>query len=162
MRVTRLQTNSPRYRAVEHAGERGAVIVEMAMVLPFLVILLLGILDMGLLLREHELVQNAAREGARLSILPQNLVGPCNPTARKLTIQQRVVDYMAQSNITITTSQVTVDQAVPITVGSITEYGSRVTVSYTRSLLVPAAGYLPFGSVTLTGTAVFRNLYANC
>jgi len=143
-------------------GERGAVIVELALILPFLVILLLGIMDMGMLLREHQLVQNAAREGARLSILPQNLVGPCNPTANLSTIKQRVVDYMAQSNITITTDQVSINQAFPITVGSVTEYGSQVTVTYTRSLLIPAGGYLPFGSVSLKGTAVFRNLYGNC
>src|SRR5215470_6450431 len=134
-------------------GERGAVIVELALILPFLVILLLGIMDMGMLLREHQLVQNAAREGARLSILPQNQVAPFNPSASLSTIKQRVVDYMAQSNITITTAQVQIDQAHPITVGSITEYGSKVTVTYTRSLFFPAAGYLPFGSVSLSGTA---------
>src|SRR5215470_13879150 len=140
-------------------GEQGAVIVELALVLPFLLVLFVGIINMGLLLREHELVQNAAREGARLSILPQNQVAPFNPSASVSTIKQRVVDYLAQSNITITTAQVSVNQAVPITVGSITEYGSQVTVSYTRSLLIPATGYLPFGNMTMTGTAMFRNLY---
>src|SRR5215470_7667775 len=134
-------------------GEQGAVIVELALVLPFLLVLFVGIIDMGVLMREHELVQNAAREGARLSILPQNQVAPFNPSASVSTIKQRVVDYMAQSNITITTAQVQIDQAHPITVGSITEYGSKVTVTYTRSLFFPAAGYLPFGSVSLSGTA---------
>jgi len=148
-----------RDRPGENGEERGAVIVELALILPFLVILLLGIMDMGLILREHQLVQNAAREGARLSILPQNQVAPFNPSASLSTIKQRVVDYMAQSNITITTAQVQIDQAHPITVGSITEYGSKVTVTYTRSLFFPAAGYLPFGSVSLSGTATFRNLY---
>ena len=48
----------------------GAVIIEFAFVLPFLLLLITGIFDFGFAFREYLLVTNAAREGARMAILP--------------------------------------------------------------------------------------------
>jgi len=56
MRVHRLQ------RAHE---ESGAVAVELAFVLPLVVVLLLGIIEMGRLMATYEGVVSASREGAR-------------------------------------------------------------------------------------------------
>jgi Flp pilus assembly protein TadG len=61
---------------------RGAVLIEFALTLPLLLLVLLGICDFGLAFRDYHVVTNAAREGARMAVLPgyttadvQNRVG---------------------------------------------------------------------------------------
>jgi Flp pilus assembly protein TadG len=51
--------------------ERGAAAVEMAIVLPILVLLLFGITQFGLAFVRYQGVQSAAREGARIAALSQ-------------------------------------------------------------------------------------------
>jgi hypothetical protein len=51
-------------------SESGAELVEFALVLPLLLLVFGGIVDFGLLLQRQQVVTNAAREGARLAILP--------------------------------------------------------------------------------------------
>jgi hypothetical protein len=80
-------------------------------------------------------VQNAAREGARLSMLPQYNISLWDETGTSpdTTIKNLVVQYMSQENITITTATVTVDQSCGMLVDGITVNGSHVTVSYARA-----------------------------
>ncbi len=140
--------------------ERGAALVELALILPILALLMLGVVDFGLILREYQIVQNAAREGSRLSIHPPNWIDPVNPQASPATITARVVEYLQEEGINdVTAANVTVSQAEPIVVGGLTVHGSRVTVTYNRPLLITWPGFLPGPTITLTGTSVFRNLY---
>jgi Flp pilus assembly protein TadG len=46
---------------------RGVAVVEMALVLPFLLIVLVGIWEVGRLIQVQQVMNNAAREGARLA-----------------------------------------------------------------------------------------------
>lgn len=46
-------------------GERGQGLVEMALILPFLLVLVIGIVELGIALNRQLTVVNAAREGAR-------------------------------------------------------------------------------------------------
>jgi Flp pilus assembly protein TadG len=48
-------------------GERGASLVEMALVAPFLLLILLGIIEFGYTFGEFNEVRHAAREGARFA-----------------------------------------------------------------------------------------------
>ncbi|MEX2651652.1 MAG: TadE/TadG family type IV pilus assembly protein [Acidimicrobiia bacterium] len=48
-------------------GEDGASLVEFAMLVPFLILLLLGIIEFGYLLGEFNDVRHGAREGARVA-----------------------------------------------------------------------------------------------
>ncbi len=112
--------------------ERGVVMVEFAMMLPLLVIIFVTIIDLGVLLHEHQVLQNAVREGARFSILPMNQIGPLNPTATVNGIKQRVIDYCEGENVTVLLGDITVSQQHPITVGADTIMATEVTVSYTR------------------------------
>jgi Flp pilus assembly protein TadG len=52
------------------SSERGAELVEFALTFPLLLLVVLGIIDMGLILQRYEVITNAAREGARVSVLP--------------------------------------------------------------------------------------------
>jgi Flp pilus assembly protein TadG len=51
-------------------SQAGAELVEFALVLPMLLLVFAGIVDFGLLLQRQQVVTNAAREGARIAILP--------------------------------------------------------------------------------------------
>src|SRR6266446_2133172 len=145
------------------SSDRASVIVEFALMLPIMTILLVGIIDLGLVVREHQVVQNAAREGARFSSLPENQVCATNPTATIQAVKDRVTFYMAQENFTVDSGSVAVNQTKSMSMsGGITAYASEVTVSYSRSMMIAGAPFLSFGSITLTGSAVFRNLYSPC
>ena len=143
-------------------SERGAVLVEMALVIPILLFLFVGVVDYGLILREYQVLQNAAREGARLSIQKEyciSLAGSAaNQNAVRDAIRNRVVNYLSQERVTIAATDVNVNQCTVIDMGAggLTS-GSTITVSYTRSLLI-GNGW-PFGPVALRGAATFRNLY---
>jgi Flp pilus assembly protein TadG len=51
-------------------GERGNAVIELALTLPLLLLVVLGIFDFGLMFQRYEVVTNAAREGARVGVLP--------------------------------------------------------------------------------------------
>jgi Flp pilus assembly protein TadG len=143
-------------------GERGSALVELAMLLPLLTIMILGVIDLGLVIAEHQIIQNAAREGSRFSILPAN--NKLNKTTAQQTqidadIEARVTSYAAGERITINPANITINQSFPVpNANGTTEHGSQVVVLYTRTLLFPRA---PFATVTLKAEAVFQNLYAN-
>ncbi|HSF17900.1 MAG TPA: TadE family protein [Vicinamibacteria bacterium] len=138
---------------------RGAVLIEMAIMLPFMTLLFLGVVDMGLVIWEHQIVQNAARAGARFSALPRNWINPSNPGVTVDDIRQRVVDYLLEEGISVNMGDISVTQNYPINVGALTLSGSEVSVTYTRPLLLSGGGLIPFAQVTLHGRSVFRNLY---
>jgi Flp pilus assembly protein TadG len=140
--------------------QRGAVLVELAVVMPILLFLFVGVVDYGLILREYQILQNGAREGARLSMLPAYKIEgtTAQQNAKRDTIRQRVVDYLATEQITIALSDVTVNQTTTIDMGGgLLAGASKVTVNYNRTLLI-GNGW-PFGPVSLRGEATFRNLY---
>lgn len=53
--------------------DRGQALVEFALILPILLILLLGLLDVGRAVAAYNSVSNAARSGARVAIVNQNV-----------------------------------------------------------------------------------------
>src|SRR5919201_634416 len=120
--------------------QRGTALVETAMMLPLLTLLLVGVVNMGLLIREHQVLQNAAREGARYSALPANRIAAAGDTTAQDTvrtkIRTRVQQYLARERITIALTDVTINQDYTYTVGGLTVSASQVTVSYSRSMLI--------------------------
>jgi Flp pilus assembly protein TadG len=142
-------------------NQRGAVIVEMALILPILLVFFVGIIDFGLILREYQILQNAAREGARMSMLQRyelKTLGATDQATVTAAIQQRVVDYLAQEHITIASSDVLINQDYAIDLGGgLSASASQITVNYTRSMLI-GNGW-PFGPVALKGEAIYANLY---
>ncbi len=51
-------------------SERGAELIEFALIFPLLLLVVLGIIDFGFLFQRYEVLTNATREGARMAVLP--------------------------------------------------------------------------------------------
>ena len=51
-------------------SERGAELIEFALIFPLLLLVLVGIVDFGFLFQRYEVLTNATREGARMAVLP--------------------------------------------------------------------------------------------
>ena len=143
-------------------GQRGVAAVELAVVLPLFGILLLGVLEVGGMARDHQALQNAAREGARLSAMPSNRMSgksSADATSIRTKIQERVVAYLQNEKITVATGDVTVDQAYLITIGTTNVNATQITIDYSRPILFPGISRWITLGTTLQGKAVFRNFY---
>jgi Flp pilus assembly protein TadG len=137
-------------------SERGAELIEFALVLPLLLLIVLGIVDFGFLFQRLEVVTNAAREGARLAVLPEY-----NST----DVTNRVQDYLEEGGVGRDATnvnphvEVTGPTDIPITGGG-TYKGMQVTVRYFHQYLFLSgiAGFFggSFSSVPLNGTSVMR------
>jgi Flp pilus assembly protein TadG len=93
------RTASPYASTRTPPGRRGTAAVELAVVLPLLVLLLLGIWEVGRLVEAQQLLSNAAREGGRQA-----------STGKKTTaeVQQDVLNYLAKAGVNTTGATVTV------------------------------------------------------
>ena len=135
--------------------ERGTVMVELALLLPLLVLIVMLVLEGSRLVRTHQVLNNAAREGARLSVNQENFGNTAD-------IAGEVVTYAAQNGVVINIGNVTVNQAATIpTPSGISMSASVVTVNYTYTmnyLSVFAWLGVP-SSFPLQGSAEFRNFY---
>jgi|SRR5581483_11483343 len=141
-------------------NQRGTQIVELALVLPLLAFLALVVTEGADFVRVHTVLNNAAREGARLSSLEENK----GQTAGIVTAVQQYITDESSGRLQGSNATVTIDQSLKIPsdngAGTIIQMGaSRVTVTYTYTFQ-----YLPnfmTGAIpsTLQAQAEFRNLY---
>jgi len=135
--------------------ERGTVMVELALLLPLLVLIVMLVLEGSRLVRTHQVLNNAAREGARLSVYQENFGNTGD-------IASEVVAYAAQNGVALSTGNVTINQAATIpTPSGFSMSMSVVTVNYTYTmnyLSVFAWLGVP-SSFPLQGSAEFRNFY---
>jgi Flp pilus assembly protein TadG len=141
--------------------DEGTQLVEFALVLPLLLLLALGIIDMGGLIHAHQVVSNAAREGARLSAAPENH-DPSGSTFGQ--IRTYVQDYITTENGIHCTSTptVTIDQNGFIaTPSGIAMSASTVTVvcPYSMQYLPSLIGSVIPATVNIKGEVKFRNFY---
>ena len=60
-------------------GERGQAMIETAIALPLLLVMMVGIFEVGRAYETWQVLTNAAREGARMSVTPSGT--PANTTA---------------------------------------------------------------------------------
>jgi Flp pilus assembly protein TadG len=82
---------------VRRRGDRGQAVIEMALTLPLLLLVVFGIFDFGFMFQRYEVVTNAAREGARLAVLPD--YQDANGVSQA---EQRAIDYMTASGLVAT------------------------------------------------------------
>ena len=67
--VTRRPTTARSALAHLRRGDRGAAAIEFALVVPWLFVVVFGIVDFGLAMNSQIVINNAAREGARVASL---------------------------------------------------------------------------------------------
>ena len=130
-------------------SERGAELIEFAVVLPLLLLLIAGIVDFGMMFRTYEAVTNAAREGARVGVLPGYDVPD---------VQARVDAYLAASGLTGARTTTVTDVPVATGAGTFTARSVDLTYTYSFAVLGMAAPLFggSFGSITLNAVSVMR------
>lgn len=86
---------------MKHTREKGTQIVELAVVLPVLVLFTLIVLEGIGLVRAHQIITNAARESARMALLPEN-----NPTlsSNYAMLQGVAICYAARNKLILTST----------------------------------------------------------
>src|SRR5437879_8491499 len=103
-------------------GEKGTAIIETAVTLPLLLLVAVGIFEFGRAYQTWQVLTNAAREGARVAVLPNPVAGA--PEAR-------VRQYMTSGQLpNAASATVIVDQTATVSYGAGTASASIVTVNY--------------------------------
>ncbi len=140
---------------------RGQAMVEFALVIPIFLVVLLGIIETGRFIFNYEVLNNAAREGARYAIVHGSNSscpsGPmpaylgenwCDPSGAKVLERVRTSAYGIDGTLVTTTVEWDPSNARESTV--------RVTATYTYSTLVPL---LPLPPITVhaESTLVINN-----
>ena len=126
-------------------SEKGAELIEFAIVLPLLLLIVMGIVDFGFMFQRYVVLTNAAMEGARVAVLPGYL---------DADVRDRVIAYAAGGGIAGTVTPNVVDTTVPAP-GGATWPAKEVTVThdYGFNYLGPIAAIFGGGSRTVTLTA---------
>lgn len=135
--------------------ERGAALIEVALTLPLLLIVAVGIFEFGRAYQTQQVLTNAAREGARVAVLPNQEANAA---------QTRVNTYLTAGQLPNAGSATVTVTATQISLGGTTTPGSRVTVNYPFSFVVlqPVArlvvGDSALGTaLTMSASAEMRN-----
>lgn len=117
-------------------SERGAELVEFAIVLPVLLLLLGGIIDFALLFQSYEVATNAAREGARLAVLPGYEVNDYAVARNRVATYMRVGGAKGPFTTAVT--------SLPLVACDTPGSGVRVTVTYTHDFAIvgPVVGLM--------------------
>jgi len=123
-------------------SERGASLVEFALILPLLVVLVFGIIEASWAFAQHNDIRHGAREGARLAAVD---------FGNQATVAQAVCDRMdvvyPATNPVVTLTP----QAGPSTIGGL----GQITVESNLQTLTGLLDWA-FGSIELTSTVEFR------
>jgi len=143
---------------IKFGSQKGAAMVEFAIVLPLLLLIVFGIIEFGIIFYDQQVITNASREGARYGIVSQT------PRVTQAQIIQRVKDYCFNNLITFGSTIRTPSDIV--TTAKITAVfpvdDLRVTVRWNYQFLVlPAFASAFFGGspdtgITLSATSLMK------
>src|SRR6202140_2539512 len=138
-------------RGPQRASQSGQAVIELALTLPLLLVVVMGIFDFGLMFQHYEVVTNAAREGARVGVLPSYSTADAKARAQQ---------YLTSGGLT---SSATINAAVtPMSFGSPLKTVNQITVTvqyvhnyvFIGPILNLFGGSL--GTVTLQGVSTMR------
>ena len=142
-------------------SERGAELIEFALIFPLLLLVLVAMIDFGFLFQRYEVLTNATREGARIAILP-NYTTP--------DVNARVCAYLTTGGVPTTNCAtgtgnplITVNPNVSVPVATGTPVSATsVTLVYTHNFMFirPIIGLIGGSwnnAKAVTVTAVMRN-----
>lgn len=133
-------------------SQRGAALIETAITIPMVLLVSVAIFEFGRAYQTWQVLTNAAREGARVSILS---------ATTDAQVQSAVRDYMAAGRLPgAATAPVVVERSVPLGPNT----SSRITVNYPFNFMVigPVARLVTRtstlgSSLTMTAVALMRN-----
>jgi Flp pilus assembly protein TadG len=114
----------PRHKAGPQQAQLGAAAVEFALILPILLLVFFGMIELSLALYDKAILTNASREGARAGIVLSS------PKLTDAQIRTVVLNYTNGALISLgstTAPTVTIAQSTPASFPN----PLRVTVSYT-------------------------------
>ncbi len=137
-------------------SERGAALLEAAITIPMLLLVSVGIFEFGRAYQTWQILTNAAREGARIAVLP-------DPTAG--VVEDRVMQYMQAGQLNAATSAaIAVNRSATLDVSGRAVSASQVSIDYPFSFIVlqPVARLVApttslGGAVVMHAQAVMRN-----
>jgi Flp pilus assembly protein TadG len=136
-------------------NERGQALIEVALTLPLLLLVSVSIFEFGRAFQTWQVLTNAAREGARMAVLPG---------ADSTNIQTRVRQYLQDGQLGGYAGATIDVSAGTIPVGTGTASASIVTVNYPYSFMVlnPVAQLVRPSStlgtpITISAAAQMRN-----
>ena len=136
-------------RRLRWRDARGAELIEFAIVLPIFLLITAAIFDFGMMFRTYEAVTNAAREGARVGVLPNY---------QPEDVQARVDLYMASAGLSGPYTVTVANGPVATPAGTFT--ARSVVVNYTYQFaILGGIGPLFGGSYTtipLTAASIMR------
>ena len=136
-------------------GQRGQALLETALTLPIVLVLSISIFEFGRALQVWQLLTNAAREGARVAVLPG---------ATEDGVKTRVFQYMEAGGLENRDLDQISLAATEIDMGDGPVGASQVVVAYPFSFMVlnPVVQLIAPGSevgapITMTASALMRN-----
>jgi len=140
-------------------NQHGTQLVEMAIVLPLLAFLALLVIEGADFVRVHNVLNNAAREGARLSAQPENngqVPGIVSAVQKYVTDESGGRVNGSKASVTVVQNlQVSTDNGS----GPVMMKASRVTVTYSYTFLYLPNFMTSSLPVTLQAQSEFRNFY---
>ena len=138
------------------AGERGTALLETALTVPLLLLVSVGIFEFGRAYQTWQVLTNAAREGARVAVMPGSVPGAAEARVRQYLQTGQLPNGAAAT--------VVVNPLALVSIGVGTATATVVTVNYPFPFIVlqPVARLLVSGStlgapVILTASAEMRN-----
>ena len=128
---------------------RGAELIEFALVLPIFLLLTAAIFDFGMMFRTYEAVTNAAREGARVGVLP---------TYEAADVQARVDAYMATAGLSGPYTVTVTNGPLATPAGTFTARSVVVNYTYQFAFMGGVGTFFggTFTTIPLTATSVMR------
>ena len=137
-------------------SERGAALLEAAITIPMLLLVSVGIFEFGRAYQTWQILTNAAREGARISVLPDS---------SSSDITTRVKQYMQDGQLSaVNSASVGVNRSAVLNVNGRSVSASQVSIDYPFSFIVlqPVARLVApqtslGGAVVMHAQAVMRN-----
>jgi len=134
--MTNQQTSNPRIQA----RERGAELVEFALVFPLFLLLMVGVIEFGRAYNIYENVIHATREGVRAASADCLTGGNCTPgTYSKLTpaeIRTKIRAHLSAINISVADSDIIIDSATDLVVGGFKADPASGGSSFNRNVAV--------------------------
>jgi len=142
-----------RWLAPVAKNDSGAELVEFALVLPMLLVIVFAIAEFGILFQRNLVITNAAREGARMAILPGFTTAPGGDVEARVNAYLTAAGVPGTATTVVTPMSITVPSGAIITLQQVT-----VTYPYPGTILGPVVGLIggSFGPLTLTGVASMR------